>query len=171
MQAFPFQKDLSWWPRVFKAPAGRSPPPYPQEILDVVSPVFNVLGSYLHQGKSLWTVNGAGNDANPKMALVVPIDEIWLVDCVEAACTDAAVDQWVYLLDIFQDGSSYIDLTSQVVLTHGTVWKLLFGPSGRLVLPGGHKLGIRGNGLAGGAAYNFRFTYVPLKVGETVEPY
>lgn len=174
----------AWWSKVFGQPAMGEVPERPVEVANAVQPVFEFLGSSKHVAKSIYNVNGAGTGTGGVFtapvpsplpcsgawlgtALPVPGDEIWVCDHL-TYWHDDAVGQWALPAAVFPDGQSY----QLLGVKHGDAAGTPYIWDTKLILPAGWKLGIFCNGpLVGGKKYWFQFAYVPLKVGETLNPF
>lgn len=171
----------AWWGRVFGQPPMGEVPERPTEVATAVQPVFDFLGSSKHVSKSIWNASGAGGAfpgvANPAIpstslaaylgtALPVPADEIWVCDRI-TWWHDDVVGQWAHPILVFPDNNGWVLLGEKKSAAGGTAmtWDT------RFVVPAGWKIGVLCNGpLGGGKMHYFQFPYVPLKIGETLNP-
>lgn len=186
MRTFRFLRgDIGqWWSRIFPGAPMTTPPDTPNEVLDVVQPVQDIFGSALHQRRSLYVWDGVAGAATAgfpassptfpvgslagkyaEMAIVVPADEIWIVDKLFSFHSDAAT-KWGLWYQRPRLASAWSPLTGRTAMGANEV----YCPVGlHTVIPSGGNIGMLWEAM-GASVMTFGFQYVPLKVGETLNP-
>jgi len=171
----------NWWSRVFNQPPFGEIPEKPTEVVTAVQPVYDFMGSSNHTKKSIYNVSGAGGAfpgvASPAIpstllagylgqAIAVPADEIWICDKF-SWWHDDVVGQWAAPMALFPDRNGWQLLGARAATAAGTptFYDTTF------VLPPCWNIGLLCNGpLGGGKKYFFQYSYIPLKIGETLNP-
>ncbi len=142
----------------------------PEERSDWIQLVQPYLGSSLHERPVFGGVSGGAGSPNGALLGPVPQDELWLLTSLGFTCDDL-VARTFSIQDRPASGVIFATIADRSLTpVSATFQYALWNPPGRYVLAPGHSLYFVMDAITALKTFTGYWSYVVLKVGETVEP-